>query len=183
MKNKIILKRMVVMLLIILIILGGINLFWYFFKYYPYKKMSEKMQFNDDPEMPRYGHVNDQFMFRMKQPSYLAFQGGFLYVCPLLPESAQEFVVDEEGNMLEKNIPHADMFIWPQMFSETKYGVTVYEETSSYQLMINRQCEFLPDTNLSEAEREALSDIFQKHKDEIQELLDAASDLWGDDLR
>ena len=183
MKNKVILKRMAVMLLVILLILGGINLFWYLFKYRPYKKMSDRMQFNEDPEMPRYGFVNDRFSFRLKMPAYLSFESGFLYAAPLLEDEGAVFYTDADGNMAERNIPHSDLFIWPQLFSEAKYGVTVYEESSSAQLMTNGKGEYLPDPDLSEAERADLAGLFQKHQTEIQELIQAADELWGDVLR
>lgn len=80
-------------------------------------------------------------------------------------------------------IPHSDLFIWPQLFSEAKYGVTVYEESSSAQLMTNGKGEYLPDPDLSEAERADLAGLFQKHQTEIQELIQAADELWGDVLR
>ena len=71
-------------------------------------------------------------------PGYLSFEGGFLYVAPQLTENAAAFYVDESGTMVEKNIPHCDLFIWPQMFSETKICVTLYEETSSVSCMVDR---------------------------------------------
>ena len=183
MKNKVIIKRMAVMLLVILLILGGINLFWYLFKYRPYKLMSDRMQFNDDPEMPRYVTEKDGFVYRLKLPPYLSFESGFLYAAPLIQDGGAEYFTDAEGNLTEKNIPHSDLFIWPRMFSEAKYGVTVYEETSSMQLMTNRKGEYLPDPEISEAEREEEAEMFRKHQSEIQELIQASEELWGDVLR
>ena len=140
------------------------------------------MQYNDEPEMPRYSYSTEDYVFRLKMPGYLSFEGGFLYVTPQLPENATAFYVDENGTMLEKNIPHCDLFIWPQMFSETEFCVTLYEETSSVSCMVDRSGTYLPDEYISEAEREEMAELCKNRKEEILKLIEEALSLWGTNI-
>ena len=135
MKSRSILKRIMVIFALIAVVFGGINLFWYGFKYLPYRKMADHMNLDDDSEMPRYVVVDDNYIYRV--------------------------------------------FIWPQMFSETKYGLTIYEETYSMQVMINSLGEYLPGETVSEDEKTKALELIEKHKDEIQDILHAADELLG----
>ena len=65
------------------------------------------------------------------------------------------------------------------MFSETKYGLTIYEETYSMQVMINSLGEYLPGETVSEDEKTKALELIEKHKDEIQDILHAADELLG----
>ena len=178
MKNKSVLKRIIVIIVLIAVVFGGVNLFWYGFKYLPYKKMTDHMTLSNDSETPRYVYADDNYIYRAKMPGYLSFDSGFLYIGPNDDEAAV-FISDDDGNLTEKNIPHVDIFIWLQILSETKYGLTIYEETYSMQFMINSRGEFLPDESLSEEETADVMALFEKHKDEIQDTLRAADELWG----
>lgn len=178
MENKSVLKRIIVIIVLIAVVFGGVNLFWYGFKYLPYKKMTDHMTLSNDSETPRYVYADDNYLYRAKMPGYLSFDSGFLYIGPNDDEAAV-FVSDDNGNLTEKNIPHVDIFIWPQILSKTKYGLTIYEETCSMQFMINSRGEFLPDESLSEEETADVMALFEKHKDEIQDVLRAADELWG----
>ena len=143
MKNKVIWKRMILMLVVILVIFGGINVFWYVFKYMPYKKMSQKLEWNGDEEIPRYTYKDEKYSYRLKMPPYLSYKSGFLYVTPIEADEESGFSIDENGDTIEKNVPHVDMFIWPQMFSDTEFCVTIYEETESYMISITKTGEYL----------------------------------------
>ena len=149
MKSTAVLKLIVTVLLVITVIFCAVNLFWYGCKYLPYKKMADKMRPGDDPEMPRYSYTDDNYLFRLKMPKYLSFASGFLYVGPN-DEEAAVLYADDNGNLSETNKPHVDMFVWPQIFSRTRYGITIYEETYSMQFMMNGQGELLPDENMTE---------------------------------
>ena len=182
MRKKSLAKRIIAIFLLIVLIFGGINLFWYGFKYLPYKHMAENMQLSDDMGRPKYTYTDGEYVYRLKMPGYLSFGSGFLYVVRKDNEDAAAFVADEEGNLTEKNTPHVDIFIWPKMFSETQYGVTIYEETDSVCVVTNSRMQFIPDESLSDEENDRLYALFEAHKDEIQELIKAAVQFWGEGL-
>lgn len=182
MKGGAIWKRILAALVLAAALLSAFILFWYGFKYLPYRRMSESMQFNSDSERPRYVYTDEQYLYRLKMPGFLSFESGFLYVGPA-DETAASFTVDEKGDLTEKNVPHVDMFIWPRIFSEAGYGVTVYEETYSRQFLMNGRGEYLPDENVSKEETEEALALFEKHKDQIRDVLRAADGLWGRELR
>ena len=181
MKSRSILKRIIVVFVLIAVVFGGINLFWYGFKYQPYKKLTDHMPGNNDPDMPRYVFADDNYIYKVKMPGYLSFDSGFLYIGPN-DEEAAVYIPDDNGNLTEKNKPHVDIFIWPQMFSETEYGLTIYEETYSMQFMINSLGEYLPDETVSEEEKAYVLELFETHRDEIQDILRAANELWGNEI-
>lgn len=183
MKNKVIWKRMILMLAAILLIFGGINAFWYVFKYMPYHKMSEKLEWNEDEELSRYAVEDEKYSYRMKMPPYLSYESGFLYVTPAEADAESGFVIDENGDAIEKNVPHVDMFIWPQMFSDTEFCVTIYEETESYMIPITKTGEYLPnEAYTSAAEQEQYKQLVQKFQSDIQDVLQAAQTMWGEYL-
>ena len=182
MQNKSVTRRIAAVFFLAIVIFGGINLFWYGYKYLPYKRMSEKMQLSGESGRPRYTATDNGYVFRLKMPGYLDFESGFLYVVRADDEDAAAFFVDENGELTEKNTPHADMFLWPQMFSPTQCRVTIYEETDSVWAMTDSKAEFIPDETLSDAENERLSVLFEEHRSEIQAMLRAAADFWGDGL-
>ena len=181
MRSKTTIKRITAILILLIIVFGGINLFWYGFKYLPYKRMTGQMTLNNDPEKPRYESADNDYIYRVKLPGYLSFDSGFLYIGPN-DEEAAAFVADEDGNLTEKNKPHVDMFIWPQMFSETRYGLTIYEETYSRQFLINGLGDFLTDESYSEEEKENAEELFEKHEDEIRDIMRAAKEMWGSQM-
>ncbi len=181
MRSKTTIKRITAILILLIIVFGGINLFCYGFKYLPYKRMTGQMALNNDPEKPRYESADNDYIYRVKLPGYLSFDSGFLYIGPN-DEEAAAFVADEDGNLMEKNKPHVDMFIWPQMFSETRYGLTIYEETYSRQFLINGLGDFLPDESYSEEEKENAEELFEKHEDEIRDIMRAAKEMWGSQM-
>lgn len=182
MKSRRVLKRILAAIVLAAFLFGAVSLFWYGFKYLPYRRMAASMQFNSDYEKPRYVYTDDQYLYRLKMPGFLSFESGFLYVGPA-DETASSFTVDENGEMTERNTPHVDMFIWPGVLSETGYGVTIYEENASFQFMMNGRGEYLPEEGISEEEREEVQALFEKHMEQIRDVLEAADALWGKYLR
>ena len=179
MKEKKLWKQILVVCLLAVLVFLGVSLFWYGFKYRPYKKCVEKMSLDNDSETPRYTAVKGNYQYRVKMPRFLSFESGFLYVGPV--EELSSFVVDEEGNMTEKNTPHVDMFIWPKLFSGADYGVTLYEETYSEQVFVDRDGKLLGGNHdMSEQEETALKELYEKHRDEVQDMFLAAADFWGE---
>ena len=182
MKSGVILKRILVLILLAVFLFGAVSLFWYGFKYLPYRRMAASMLFNSDYEKPRYVYTDDQYLYRLKMPGFLSFESGFLYVGPA-DETAASFTVDENGDLKEQNFPHVDMFIWPQLFTSPLYGVTIYEEDWSGQFMMNAQGEYLPDEDMSQEDLEEVRALFEKHRDQIRDIMRAADALWGSELR
>lgn len=174
-------KRILAALVLAALLFSAVSLFWYGFKYLPYRRMAENMQLNNDTERPRYVYTDDQYLYRLKMPRLLSFESGFLYVGSA-DETVSSYTVDDNGNLTEKNISHVDMFIWPQLFAGPRFGVTIYEEDWSRQYMMNSQGEYLPDGNVSKQEMEEALALFEKHTDQIRDILQAADALWGREL-
>ncbi len=163
------------------VVFAGVSLFWYGFRYLPYKNAAGRMQPDSDQEIPRYTAVSGDYLFRIKLPKFLSFESGFLYVGPA--DELAAFIVNDDGSVTEKNVPHVDMFIWPKIFSEAGYGVTLYEESSSEQILVDGRGEFLSGVDsMSGSDEAALRELYGKHREEILDVISAAKDFWGDDL-
>lgn len=174
-------KRILAACILAAAVFAGVSLFWYGFRYLPYRKLAERMTPDSSPEMPRYTAVNGEYLFRIKMPVFLSFESGFLYVGPA--EELASFVVDGDGTLKEKNVPHVDMFIWPKIFSGAAYGVTLYEESFSRQILVDREGEFIAGIDgLSGSEETVLRELYEKHREEIRDVISAAEDFWGSDL-
>ncbi len=174
-------KRILAACILAAAVFAGVSLFWYGFRYLPYRKLAERMTPDSSPEMPRYTAVSGEYLFRIKMPVFLSFESGFLYVGPA--EELASFVVDGDGMLKEKNVPHADMFIWPKIFSGAAYGVTLYEESFSRQILVDREGEFIAGIDgLSGSEETVLRELYEKHREEIRDVISAAEDFWGSDL-
>ena len=117
MQNKPIAKRIIAILLLLLIIFGGVNLFWYGFKYLPYKKMAAQMQRIDASGRPKYTYTDGDYLFQLKMPGYLSFQSGFLYIVEKDKEDAASFVADENGNLTEKHTSRRYVYMAAGFFS------------------------------------------------------------------
>ena len=182
MKNKSILKKAALATLAVALMFGGLNLFWYQFKYKPYKTKTVMMQLNEDSERPRYVCTRNGYIYTLKMPGYLSFESGFLYVVPQEHQYSATFVADEEGNLTEKNVPHVDLFVWPQVLSEARYRVTAYEETESMWIRVNCFGDYLVDETMSETEQKKANELYEKHELEIRNIVDAAAQLWGSNI-
>ena len=175
-------KQLLFIMLLSAVVISGIGAFWYATRYLPYRRMAVSMEKNDDVERPRYMYEDDEYQYSLKMPGFLSFESGFLYVGPKDDDSAI-LIVDDEGNMTEKNTPHVDVFIWPHVIKKTEYAVTLYEESYSVRIMTNSRGEYLPEAGITEEERENERMLFEKHKDEIQNVISAAVRLWGDEIQ
>ena len=179
--RKRVLKRLLTVCILAFAVFAGIVLFWYGFKYLPYRNAAGKMQLDGDSERPRYTAVSGEHLFRIKMPGFLSFESGFLYVGPA--DELAAFVVNEDGTLTEKNVPHVDMFIWPKIYSGAEYGVTLYEESYSVQILVDGRGELLSGVDgMSGPDGAALRELYEKHRDEIQDVFSAAKDFWGDDF-
>ncbi len=179
MRNKPAAGRIIKLILSVVMIFTLVNLFWYQFKYKPYKEKTVAMQLSEDAERPRYTCIRNGYAYTVKMPAYLSFQSGYLYVVAESHLDSAGFVADNEGNLTEKNVSHVDLFIWPQLFSPAQYRVTVFEETESNWIIVNSAGEYIPDESLDEAERTKAEELYENHKQEILDILNAAAGLWG----
>ena len=109
-------------------------------------------------------------------------KSGYLYVVAEEHQDSASFVADEQGNLSERNVPHVDLFIWPQLFDHAQYRITIYEETESAWISVNSTGHFIPDKSLSEADQFKAKELYEKHQLEIRNILDAAAWLWGSNI-
>ena len=178
MGKKRILKGIAAVLIVAAVAFAGVCLFWYGFRYLPYHRLTERMQPEGNPEMPRYCAESGDYRFRIKMPAFLSFESGFLYVGPA--EELAGFVMEDDGTLTERNVPHVDMFIWPKILSGAAYGVTLYGEDFSEQVIVDRDGEFLE--GVSGRDEAELRELCAEHRDEIRDIMAAARDFWGDDF-
>lgn len=172
-------RKLLIMLVAILLFFGGYNLTWYLLKYHPYQQLCTNMQLNDDSERKRYYANDKNYLYTVKMPSYLGFEGGFLSITP---NEGQNLVVEEDGQITMSTEAYVSMFIWPQIFRETKYAVMISEGTSFSQLYIDKNLNYIPFDNESIIEIKKNEQMINEHYEQIKEMLEGAQVMWGEKI-
>lgn len=148
-----------------LLIAGGLvlsifilsNICWFGWRSIKYDKYTENMEENTFTTVitPRYAYKDGEgYDYLVKYPDYLSFTGNLSVGMP---------VVDDD--------PFTDaLLVWPQLDGNYEYGLLIYEEDSGYQIYIDAQGNALDDT---------YNEVIERHKDDIDMLLEKADDMWG----
>jgi hypothetical protein len=152
-------KSLIIMSVIVLF--GLYNLFWYTFVYQRYVALRVGFE-----QVRRGGYfylAADDIMYNVVFPRYLFFSGNLVVF-----EHIEVLNVDGFYEILGDH----NLVIWPRIFRETKYGVTLYNEESSrwYGIMLNSNRESIdPEwVGLVEANQEIVDYLF-----------DRAYAMWG----
>ena len=177
-----------------------LNCIWIPVKYIPYKKLCRDFGGNPDGgKGTQYVLHSDGYIFHVKMPGYLGFEGGFLSVEPVSqqtdhsafepivrgsdmrtadPEEAEQTVIEAEPGTL---------FIWPQISGETEFGVMIVQQqtanrASFSQFYISKDLEYLDEKNTlpddTPERKQQNHALYEAHLDEVRGLMDAAKKQW-----
>lgn len=180
-----------------------LNAIWFPAKYFPYKSLCKNFDRNPDGgKGDEYTMQSGDYVFRMNMPDYLSFEGGFLSVEPasrkaiLAATALEPIVYGEDARTGQDEIPQSlfepepgILFIWPQPFGETKFGIMICQrrtpqlnESLLFQFYISKDLEFLDTKNTRQddtpEEIQQKHEIYAAHLDEARELMDAAKKQW-----
>ena len=150
---------------VLLVIFGVWNLSWYFISYRPYQKLLNVAQpfekiFEDENI---YSYDDGIYIYDVHMPNYLDFSSGFVSVYP-----DDRIVTDGKGTVISFKDEYALLFIWLKK-GGTKYGVDIITGNHGNQFYIDK-------------EMQTYNKTLEKYSDEVNELMDAVQNLWGDRL-
>ncbi len=158
--------------LIAAIIFMGANILFFIAKWYPYRQCMNSMDtMSRDEGIRNEGH----YLYKVKMPTYLGFDSGFLHVGPGDEELP---VVTSEGDFLYEGNQYVDLVIRPQVFGPTQMSVSVLTKEGLVHVPINSDVQYLPRLSGSEEENERCRAILRENEDQIRELIDAAEEKW-----
>jgi len=144
---------------------------WYYTSYLPYKRLAENLSpdnsfghlFSD------YSGMQGRYWLHIAMPNYLNFHGGYAAV-----NLSSDFVSDPTYNP-------PSMFVWVSN-KETKYGINIYEKSTGYQLYIDKDVNYIPSDTLTDEMNEKCRELLEQHREEVEGLMKAAQDKWGEYL-
>lgn len=176
-------KKILIVFAVILIAFAAINGVWYFGYKSTYNQLSQKLdkQIDEiDGTTIHYNKVVDEYIFSLKMPSYLG-EGGFLSV------GNKEGIVtemDSKNNVIGSNGLYVSLYIWPQYWGKYKMGVDFYDEAAEIweQVYIDSDLNIISAETLESKQVEYLQSLISENQEEIQNLIEAAENLWDIEL-
>ncbi len=148
------------------------NIAWFFLKYMPYEQFKKGMTKVEHGKGTTYTLTEDDITYWVKMPGYLGWESGFIGVTSSEPfkvqvDEATSEVVGSSGMSIE-------LFIWPQVFGETRYGVDFMDYDFSMQTYADENGNYIPDEIYTEEENAENEQLFEEYREEIDRLYQAA---------
>lgn len=144
MKEK---KRVKIVVASIIALLITWNLVWFAYYSIGFNKYTEPL---DD----MYGVkmlIKDDYTYSVKKPSYLSFVGNIA--------------------MTASN--HEGLIMWPNLFGEDVYGITILVNNERYDILLDENINLVGKTNNRDAEK-----VLKENKEKIENLYKQARLVW-----
>ena len=145
-----------------------VNVAWLKLKFFPYKDYSFGMIEYDNDEGKLYQEFYVDYYYNVEFPNYLAFFSGKLYVW-------------KSTGYNNWNV--TELKIIPRVIGDTKYVVSIKDEKGIYDVAITESLEFDPSCYKVHDNDEKMKQLINENHDEIEELMQAAQDKWGEYLK
>lgn len=144
---------------------------WYYTSYRPYSRLADKMTPNRVNGKLKFEYMGfqDNYVFYVAMPSFLNIGGGY---------AAVNLSKDEYSDQ-SYNPP--SMFVWVSN-KETKYGINIFEKNTGYQLYVDKDVNYIPSDTLTDEMNEKCRKLLEQHREEVEGLMKAAQDKWGEYL-
>ncbi len=130
---------------------------------------------NENPAKCNYYCVKDDYIYRVKTAEIFDYS----VFASVSKTSAEKAYLDENGSICTEGTLIV-LFIWPEVFGETKYGIDVMEADS-----IDMKFQAVIDSNGDLAEEDfvvydntMVSEVLYENRDEILDLIEHANLMW-----
>ena len=150
-------------------ILSGV---WYYTSYRPYSQLTKTLT----PDrsyghlFPDYSDFQNGYYFLVTMPNFLNIGGGYAAVNMSINDYSDQTY----------NPP--SMFVWVSN-KETKYGVCIFEKNTSYQIYVDKDVNYIPSDNINDAMNEKCRELLEQHREEVEGLMNAVQEKWGEYLK
>ena len=178
-------KVMSVVMCICIVLFAAVNGAWYFLKYRPMKQMCKEMYqvgANDDmssvpnaKKLAVYISQDDDYVYIVRLPHYLNFTMGTVTVAQI---GAIE--IDENGMTGYNDTSKLILTIPHKIFGTEYYFVTCDSDSSETTYTFESDTEFSKAiVNVSEEETSEMNKILETHKNELNDMKNAALEKCG----
>lgn len=144
---------------------------WYYTSYLPYKRLTSKLTPNriDGKLRFEYTGFQDNYFLYVEMPDYLDFHGGYAVVN----------IITDEYSDPTYNPP--GMLVWVSN-KETEYSISIFEKGTYYVMYVDKDVNYIPDDTLTDEMNEKCRELLEQHREEVEGLMKAAQDKWGEYL-
>ncbi|WP_295077372.1 zf-HC2 domain-containing protein [Ruminococcus sp.] len=143
----------------------AVNVAWIKLKFLPYKDYSFGMAEYNTDDGKLYQELNGDYCYNVVMPKYLEFFRGKLYI------------------WYQKDKKVTELRIIPRITGDIKYVAVIRTDSAGYSIPITESVEFDPIGYKVHDNDEKAKQIISENHDQIEELMKAAQDKWGDYLK
>ncbi|WP_303804408.1 zf-HC2 domain-containing protein [Ruminococcus flavefaciens] len=147
---------------------AAVNVAWLKLKFFPFKDCAFGMVEYDYDEFKLCQEINVDYDYNVIMPNYLEFWGGTLYLW-------------KSKNYNDNNVK--ELRIYPKIIRDNIYAVTINDGNRSYSIAITKELEFDPSAYKAHDNDEKMKKLLEENRDEIEELMQAAQNKWGDYIK
>ena len=144
---------------------AAVNVAWLKLKFFPYKDFAFGMAEYNTDDGKLYQELNGDYYYNVVMPNYLEFFTGKLYIW-------------KSGYQKDNKV--TELRIIPRIIGDTKYAVTIKTNSGIYGVPITKSLEFDPSGYKVHDNDDLIKQLIVENHDEIEELMQAAQDKWGD---
>lgn len=155
-------------LIILLAAFAAVNVAWLKLKFFPYKDYTFGMIEYDKDEGKFYQEFYVDYYYNVDFPNYLDFFSGKLYVWK--STGYNDWKVKE-------------LKVIPRVTGDTRYAVTISDETGVFGIPITGSIEFDPSGYKVHDNDEKMKQLINENRGKIEELMKAAQEKWGKYLK
>ncbi|MCR5600236.1 MAG: zf-HC2 domain-containing protein [Ruminococcus sp.] len=155
-------------MIILITAFAAVNVAWLKLKFFPYKDYATDMIEYEKDDGTLYQQFYVDWYYNVDFPNYLDFFSGKLYLW-------------KSANYKENKVK--ELRIIPRIIGETKYAVTINDERGVYGIPITGSLEFDPSGYKVHDNDEKMKQLINENRDEIEELMNAAHEKWGEYLK
>jgi hypothetical protein len=147
---------------------AAVNVAWLKLKFFPYKDFAFGMAeyYTDDGKL--YQESDGKYYYNVVMPNYLEFFTGKLYIW-------------KSGYQKDNKV--TELRVIPRIIGDTKYAVTIKTNSGIYGVPITKSLEFDPSGYKVHDNDDLIKQLIVENHDEIEELMQAAQDKWGEYLK
>lgn len=165
-------KFLAIICFVIFIVFVILNSIWFLYVHTKYHKYELAIGYDDKRQRYIY-RDEDDFVYSVSKPYYLQYTGNLAI--------SQVITIDEKGNALNENL--VSLIIWPDIWGNYEYGVTVeiLDKSSQAPDASYISYEFLLDENKQPLEQlnEHDKNILSSNQDAINTLFEKSKKMWN----
>lgn len=169
-KNMTAAKKLTILAIVILSIFASINIFWAASAGFPSYGYKERLGVGAEEDRTSYNVKKDGLVYAVHKSAYM---GGRAYL-----HVYNRYTVDLAAHT--DNGIAIDLYIWPDIFGNYKYGVMLTDEIDDINEMIfiDENLNHLPYDPDDTETNVKMEELLDNYRDQIRQRIDGAQSMW-----